>query len=310
LVRLIRTGIARDLRPYCGTGGRAQHRLMRPYETELSPPVGQVPVAIKTVLVATDGSALAERAFAPASWLAARTGAALELLTVAAPGRFVDAATRIDGVAPGRFASRRILVGDDAADVLAAAITTGEGTVGCLATRARNRSAPVLGSTAQAVLERTWEPLLVVGPRADAAQHAGPVVVAVGGHPDDEDLVGVGSSWAARLGRDLIVVTVAEHALDDGEVRPTRGPADPDTYVAALSGWTPDGERHRSRVAFDPISMSDGLVPMLNRLGPSLVVAGHHRHGRVRQVLAGDHTAQVVAVAPAPVLAVPLGLHR
>lgn len=262
--------------------------------------------------MATDGSDLAARALGPAAWFAGRLGAGLELVTVVPEGQVARATAAIADERAEGVGTRRVLVGDDPADAIATAITTGDGAIGCLATHARSRTAPVLGSTAQAVLERTWAPLLLVGPRADAVRRDGPVVVAVAGGRDDEDLVAVAAGWAARLDRPLVLVTVAEPAPSgvDGQVHRTRGPQDPDAYLASLADRLTATARPATDVVEDPISVRDGLVPLLQRIQPCLVVVGHHEHGRLHRVVTGDHTADVVAVAPAPVLAVPVGLHR
>jgi nucleotide-binding universal stress UspA family protein len=249
------------------------------------PRLQPVPLDVRTVLVATDGSAADEASYRVALWLASRLGAVVELVTVTSGDDPAERAALIAGTAAGHPATElRVVVGDDPVDELSAAISCGEGVIGCMATRARSRTAPLLGSTATAVLERTWAPLVLVGPRAGGARHAGPIVVAVAGDRADDDLVAVAEAWAEALRRPLVAVRVVEPGVDD--------------------------EHPRGEVAFEPITVQDGLVPLLERLGPSLVVVGHRTHHPLHRVVVGDHTATIVRVAPAPVLAVPVGLHR
>lgn len=276
-------------------------------------PLRPAPLAIRTVLVATDGSPGSEPAYLAAMWFATRLGAAVELVSVASEDELIERASAIARTLPGRpVTKRRVIVGDDLVDELSIAIGCGDGVLGCMSTRARSRSAPVLGSTAASVLDRTWSPLLLVGPRAGAARHAGPVVVALSGDPGDDDLLGVGAAWSDALCRPLVLVTVAEPvpASQDGHHHRALGPDEPDAYLSSLADRLVTAERPSIDVAFDPVSVVDGLAPLLERLAPSLVVVGHRSHGAVHRVLAGDHTAAVVRIAPAPVLAVPLGLHR
>lgn len=252
----------------------------------LDPRLRPVPLDIRTVLVATDGSAADEASYRAAMWLASRLGAAVELVTVTSGDDLSERASLIAATMAGRpVTTQRVIVGDDPVDELSAAISCGDGVLGCMATRARSRTAPLLGSTASAVLERTWAPLVLVGPRAGGARHAGPIVAVVAGDPTDDDLLAVAAAWAEALGRPVLLVAVPE---------------------PGGAGAHPRGE-----AVLDAITVpDDGLVALLERLGPSLVVVGHRAHHALHRVVAGDRTAGIVRVAPAPVLVVPVGLHR
>jgi nucleotide-binding universal stress UspA family protein len=58
-------------------------------------------------------------------------------------------------------------------------------------------------------------------------------------------------------------------------------------------------------VVYDPISVRDGLVPLLDRVAALVVLGSRHRLGVPRMVL-GSHAARVVHDAGVPALAVPL----
>ncbi len=267
--------------------------------------------AVDHVVVALDGSPFAERALPVARWLAGAIGAGLHLVEVV--GGPVDAGRALHTIdlRVGRHAAHRWNVaadGDPAAAIVSAAEEARPSLV-CLATHGRDRSVAVLGSVAAAVLALSSEPVLLVGPaaRPPCAGDA-PVVAAVEGHPGDGRVVAVAAGWAARLGRRLVLLTVAEPVpgspRGDDPLR-ARGPRDPDGYLAGLARDLPAECDVSTRVVYDPISVHGGLVRAVDRTS-ALVVLGAHRHGPVHRAALGSHPARIVHDLEIPALVVPL----
>ena len=274
---------------------------------------GSTPAAVTRIIVPVDESPLAERALPVAAWLAQAIGAPMHLVEVVRPddvaraSRYLDALARRHGAA-----SWDASPGDDpAAAIVAATDVDGPG-LACLATQGRDRSAAVLGSVAAAVLNRASDPVLLVGRKARPS-YAGdaPVVVAVDGTPQDKVPVGVARHWASRLGRRLVVATVAEPVPGSfREGRPlhrARGPDDPEGYVAALAADVAQAGTCAvdTQVVYDPISVRAGLVRFVDRMA-ALLVTGSHRRGRPLRALVGSHTARIVHDVEVPALVVPL----
>ena len=88
--------------------------------------------------------------------------------------------------------------------------------------------------------------------------------MAVDGAATDHALVDIARGWATRLSNRLVIATVAEPvppSFREGQpLHRARGPADPEGYVADLAARAADAScTIDSRVAYDPISVRDGL---------------------------------------------------
>jgi nucleotide-binding universal stress UspA family protein len=171
----------------------------------------------------------------------------------------------------------------------------------------------ILGSVATTVLDRTTEPVMLVGPEArPPCAGDAPVVVAVDGVDDAADaaLLRVALGWATALGTGIVIATVAEPVPGSfHQSRPlhrARGPADPEGYVAGLAARAADaGTTVATRVIYDPINVRDGLVRLVDRTA-ALLVIGSHRRTRPLRALFGSHVARVVHDIAVPALVVPL----
>jgi nucleotide-binding universal stress UspA family protein len=274
------------------------------------------PVEVGHIVVPLDGSPFAERALPVAAWVAEWVGADVHLVEVVprtegeevSEGaiRYLDSVSRRH-----RAAGWDVVQHNDVGQALSETVAGSPGRMACLATHGRDRSAAVLGSVAASLAERSERPAVLVGPegRVVTATDA-PVVVAVDGTPRDEALVPVALGWVARLGRRLEIVTVAEPApggnREDAAPRRARGPAEPETYVRSLAARAEGaGVRVVSSVVYDPISVRDALVPLLDRTAALVVLGSGHRRG-VPPVVLGSHAARIVHDAAVPALVVPL----
>lgn len=237
------------------------------------------------IVVPLDGSAFADRAVTTARWLGEHLHAPVRLLRV---------------------------IDDHPVDAIAADIGFGDRTLGCMATHGRDRSAALVGSVARGVVGAVQAPVVLVGPAAVDRPPAGaPVVVAVEGTPDDEDLARTGAAWAVTLGSRLVLVTVAEPAPEP--VRPgaahlrARGPDAPGAYLGTLvAHLSSPPVAVRTEIVEDPISVHAGLIPWLQSIAPALVVVGARPDHRLRRLVLGDHCSEIVHDAPCPSLVVPV----
>ena len=134
------------------------------------------------------------------------------------------------------------------------------------------------------------------------------MLLALAGRSRDPALVPFALGWALGLGRRLEVVTVAEPTpayRDDRPPTRARGPARPEAYVAALAARAQGaGVAVSSQVAYDPVGVRDGLVPLLDRTA-ALVVLGSRRRAGLSRVVLGSHALRIVHDSRVPALVVP-----
>ena len=132
-----------------------------------------------------------------------------------------------------------------------------------------------------------------------------PIVVAVDGTDGDGALVPVALGWAARLGRRLDVVTVAEPPAPDAR----RGRNRPEATAERCTStrWRPGQRRRgRGRVPRDSAPPAcDGLIPFLNRTAALVVLGSRHRPGLGRLVLGGPRSTSCTTAVPAVVVPMP-----
>jgi nucleotide-binding universal stress UspA family protein len=280
------------------TGGTAL-----PSEGESRPgPLVPVPVDVRHVVVPLDGSPFAERALPVAAWLSAAVGAHVHVVEVVPSGdqegaenaiRYLDSTCHHH---PG--ASWEVVRDDEVAGALVAEAARSGGRLACLATHGRGRS-PTVGSVAVSLIERSREPLLLVGPAARAVTASdAPVSVALDRTPHDDTLVSVALGWAALLGRRLDLVTVAEERGGGG--------TEPERYVDSMQARIREsGVIVGTRVVRDALDVRDGLIPVLDRTS-ALVVLGSHVRPGPGPLAPGSHAASILRHAAVPALVVPL----
>jgi len=276
-----------------------------PTESDRGPaPFGVAPVAVRHVVVPLDGSPFAERALPVAAWLAAAVGAGVHLVEVIPPGddEGAETATRyLDSTCRHHHGtSWDVVRQDEVGDALAAEVTRSGGRLACLATHGRGRS-PTIGSVAVSLLERSREPLMLVGPAARAVTASdAPLAVAVDRTPHDDVVVGVALGWAALLARHLDIVTVDDER--GGDV------PELERYVRSVEARSRGcGVTVGTRVVRDAIDVRDGLVPVLDRTS-ALVVLGSHVHPGHGPLAPGSHAVSIVHNVAVPALVVPLPL--
>lgn len=278
--------------------------------TALVPPDTALPVK---VLVALDGSLFAERAIAPAAWLAAATGARLELWSAVHSSADVDERRRhVKALAEPYSASWDVVVADRTIEAIAEAGDGDRHRLVCLATHGRDRSAGLAHSVSAGVVAGSAGPVLLVGPKVlptASADHR--LVACVDGTTESEGIVPIAIAWAAALHRDLTIMTVAEpvpESLRHPDTYPRmHGPhGDADGYVDSLATAWSGPVTVTGEVVYDPVDVDGAIVGALAGDPAGLVVMGTRRPQGLRRLVFGSTAAAVAHRSPAPVLVVPL----
>jgi nucleotide-binding universal stress UspA family protein len=154
---------------------------------------------------------------------------------------------------------------------------------------------------AEQVVTRSSGAVMLVGPHCadDWTPEGSRVVLCHDGSHIPDGLVELASDWAEALGQTVSVVTVV-HPLD---VESAERPEQVFAGIAgelAERGHAPDTELVRSRYAAGALADAAASAPTA-----LLVMASHTRHGLPRVVI-GSTTTGTVALAPCPVLVLPL----
>jgi nucleotide-binding universal stress UspA family protein len=265
---------------------------------------------INTIVVPLDGSSLAESALVPARALAERLDAGLVLLTTHWADGTGDAQQYLDRVAAGLEALRvkTSVVHDRAAPEAILLQAEQPRHVVCMATHGRGGLAHVvLGSVAEAVLQKSRAPLLLVGPNLERGAWKSPewfagghLVVALDGSEVSQAILSVAAQWARLLGLrlELVHVTVTTLGLGPGARPESADGARLDELAATITG-----------VEEPPLCTTlrgpDVAASLLEHAGraPSTLLAltSHGRTGLARVTL-GSVAMRVVHRSPCPVL--------
>jgi nucleotide-binding universal stress UspA family protein len=278
--------------------------------TALHPPDTALPIK---VLVPLDGSLFAERALAPASWLAAATGAQLELWSaVHSSADIADRRRRVKALAEPYGAWWDVVVADGTVEAIAEAGDGDRHRLVCLATHGRDRSAGLAHSVSAGVVAASEGPVLLVGPKVHPQPPAARRLVAcVDGTTESEGIVPTALAWAAALHLDVTILTVAEPVPESlrypGTYPRMHGPhGNADAYVASLAAAWSGPVAVKGEVIYDPVDVDGAIVDALAGDPAGLVVMGTRRPLGLRRLVFGSTAAAVAHRSPAPVLVVPL----
>lgn len=283
-------------------------------ETNAASPAAAAAARYRAVLVPLDGSEEAERALAPAAWLAERYGADLHHIAarIAHDERwwYENYADQIRAKLPG--SEVHLSAHREVAEAILEAAADLDPCVICMATHGRSRSAAILGSTFADVAAKGRAPLVAVGPRATAHTDdaAARLLVCLDGGPLAEQSLPLAASWARALDLRVSLVTVTDPILvSRAEARaedlyPPDG--DPQGYLEAvaardvLAGLEVDHE-----VMWGLAYPHIGIGEHLERHPAALVVATSHARTGVARAALGSEVAKIVHRSPAPVLVQP-----
>lgn len=272
------------------------------------------------VIVPLDGSDAARRALAPGLRLAVASDAPLVVIGVTAGAVQIPALQRT--------LERQAT---DAVDLEAASVATsvvvkhqGEpwraiveevddrpGSLVCMASRGRAKTAVLFGSTGEAVLRAVTAPVLLVGPAADGRgfrlEH--PLLVCVDGSIASETILPIVAGWSIVFRVPLTVVTVATRTASgpDGS-----SDGDESSYVRSVAEKLSADTGHRA--AFDVLhggNVAESIAAYARARDVCAIAAATHGRTGLRRVTAGSVTAALVRHAPQPVLTYrPLDLLR
>lgn len=274
------------------------------------------------ILVPLDGSALAERALEVAVPLCRRLGSQLRVVSYANLADLTQLNHEVV-LAVERLAADDLEIditvevpGKDVPDVLLEQLYAKPGTLLCMSTHGRGRSALLTGSVANEVLRKTASPVLLVGPEceADRFRTDGPVVVAADGSDHSETIIPVATAWAIVNHSPVTIVTV----LDPASTRVAES-SNSDlyetSYVRSLANnMARDLDRE---VNFDVLHgnhPAKSIVQYVRGPGPandkssdgriSLIAMATHGVTGMARVTTGSVMAEVLRSSPVPVLAV------
>ena len=291
----------------------------------LAPPP-TLTLRVRKILVPTDRSACAERAYAPAADLAARTGAAVWVVHIAEAGQPlpVDVSPITwDDIAQDLRLPPQLAPPGGPVDVETVE-ATGASTAGAILDCARTNRADlivmgthgrrgvarmVLGSVAEEVVRRADCPVLTVS--CSGAASDGPVLAPVDFSDGSRHALRHAKALAAERGVSLHVVHVVEwptspppYLADFGlPALPdllARAQTDLDAFVAATPG---EDVVTSVRVRIGGLAAYT-LTEYAHEVGAGMVVISTHGRAGLDRLLMGSVAERVVRTAPCPVLTV------
>lgn len=166
-----------------------------------------------------------------------------------------------------------------------------------LASHGRGRSAALLGSVTEEVLQKIFGPVLVVGPQVTVEGFDGPIIATVDGSDASESVLPLAAAWGIELRAEPWIVEVAEpDAQVAGDVSESAYPARLARKLAADSGHPVQFEvLHGERV-------HDEVARFASSLGASMIVAATQGRTGISRFVIGSTAAAIVRHAPCPVL--------
>ena len=266
------------------------------------------------IVVPLDGSEESAEALGPAACMARRVGAPMHVVALHPPEqdpteleRAVLAQTNDAGDVV-RMVDVRPVGESVATDVRRLADRWGPSLI-VMASRGRGRSAAVLGSVANEILNRPGQPVMLVGPaciRGRFRTH-GPAIVSVTG--EDDDVLNLTASLLAETDFDPVIANVVDprQARELDLIRSGPGGSDlpTESVVAQQAADQLSAATDRNAVDFDVFhdrNVADPLVSEAVARRASLVVMATHARSGLQRMSSGSITADVVREAPCPVL--------
>ncbi len=257
------------------------------------------------LIVPIDGSATSWRAFDIALVLGRRLDADVELVQIEtdpvdaalADERLSDELARRGPFAAGVTATVT-LTSDTVAATLSAMVEAQPDALVVMASHGKGRSAAIVGSVAEDILQETFGPILLVGPEVTRHDLDGPVVITVDGSEESEAALPLGVSWAVELGTTpwIVHVTGPSKAVSGGDLADA-------VYLSRLARELSDASDHR--VEFDELHEGHpaaAVCDYVDRHSASLIVASSHGRSGLSRLTMGSVTSGFVRHATCPVL--------
>ena len=261
---------------------------------------------VTRLIVPVDESHESWRAFDVAIALARRCVVAIDVMHVVVSERNVDEArNRLDSEIHQRVvddlevnAYVEVALGS-IADQLELIMERQPDATVVMASHGRGRSAALVGSITEELLQRQFGPILVVGPHVDPSREmlSGPLVVSIDGSALSEEALPLASAWAVELGLTPWVVEVNEPTTaSTTHLVESSYPARMARHMTQLSGHQTEFE-----VLHDH-HPHDGIVEFADRVGAGMIVATTHGRTGLSRLRLGSTAASVVRHATCPVL--------
>lgn len=178
------------------------------------------------------------------------------------------------------------------------------GAVIVMASHGRGRSAAIVGSVTENVLQRSFGPLLLVGPHVKPDDFSGPVFATVDGSEESEFALPLAAAWATELRSTPWIVNVAPVATANmtynGDTFETAYPARLAKELTSASGHA---------VEFDELHGKQPAIAVAEyaaRHDASLIVASSHGRSGLSRLTMGSVVSGIVRHATCPVLVVRL----
>lgn len=174
-----------------------------------------------------------------------------------------------------------------------------------LASHGRGRSAALLGSVTEELLERIFGPVLVVGPHVRPTTFDGPIIATIDGSDASESVLPLAAAWGIELGGEPWIVEVANPGASvSADVSESAYPARLARKLAKSSGHSVQFEvLHGEHV-------HDEVADFASSINASMIVASTRGRTGMSRFVIGSTAAAIVRHSPCPVLLVrPPHLH-
>jgi nucleotide-binding universal stress UspA family protein len=261
---------------------------------------------VQHLIVPVDGSDASWRAVDVAVGLARRTDASIDVIEVVFDQGDVAEATarvgeRIDqhDTAGVTVATHVLMAAESVAEAIGNQVEQHPEVTVVLASHGRGRSAALLGSVTQELLERIFGPVLVVGPRVHTADFTGPIIATVDGSEASESVLPLAAAWGIELGAEPWIIEVADPDVTmSGDV----GEA---SYPARLARKLTSSSKHP--VQFEVLHgehVHDEVADFAASLQASIIVASTRGRTGMSRFVIGSTASAIVRHAPCPVLLV------
>ncbi|MGB3737519.1 MAG: universal stress protein [Ilumatobacter sp.] len=268
---------------------------------------------VQHLIVPVDGSPESWTGFDVACALAARCDTDIRVVHVAfAPSergaaldviqREIDRRTSFD--VPVTLEVR--IAHDTVAGELDQVLDLHPGAIIVMASHGKGRSAAIVGSVTEDMLQRSFGPLLLVGPHTRPDDFSGLVLVTVDGSEESEFALPLAAAWATDLRTSPWIVNVARPANPPAISQP---PADTleTAYTARLARQLESVSGHA--VGFDELHgkhAANAVAEYATTHAASLIVASSHGRSGLSRLAMGSVVSGIVRRATCPVLVVRL----
>lgn len=261
---------------------------------------------IAPIIAPVDGSLESWRGVEVAIDLGRRTGAQVHVLSVEFGAG--DRALALDRLRPelaaldthGVDVDIEVRIGvESVAQEIQAVVDTRPGSIVVMSTHGRGRSSALVGSVADDVLQRTFGPILLVGPRVENTTLDGPVLITVDGSETSERAVPLGVSWAIELGLDPWII----HSIPPMDT----GPRDvfESAYVANVAQRFRNMSGHE--IDYDEVHgrhPATAVADYADRVDAAMIVASSHGRTGLDRLTMGSVVSGFVRHAHCPVLVI------